>query len=124
MKKTKMKTEQPKSQQQPEAAGSGKYDEKQIAYELWLTARGTHYYGNALYVAQDMRCIIASPEHRAVILRYLNGTQKAADHIMLQEAARLIYSPNVRDERQGVSPVRSGPLLAADDPQKKSSESS
>lgn len=76
-----------------EAACSGKYDEAQIARELWLTARGQHYYGNALYVAMDMPIIVAAPALRQTILRYLNGTQTAADHISLQEAARLI-SPN------------------------------
>ena len=77
-----------------EAAGSGKYDEQRIAYELWLTARGSHYYGNALYVAMDMPIIVAAPALRQTILRYLNGTQSAADHIRLQEASRLIHSPN------------------------------
>ena len=74
------------------SAGSGKYDEARIAREIWLTARGSHYYGNALYVAMDMPCIVAAPEQRAAIQRYLNGTQTAEDHIRLQEAVRLILT--------------------------------
>jgi hypothetical protein len=88
------------------AAGSGKYDAEQIAKEIWLTARGQHYYGNALYVAMDMPCIVAAPEQRAAIHRYLNGTQTAADHIRLQEAARLI-SPNAPHEPRTPVPVGS-----------------
>jgi len=75
------------------ATGSGKYDNQQIAKELRLTASGQYYYGNALYVAMDMPEIVAAPEQRHAILRYLNGTQICTDHIRLQEAAMLI-SPN------------------------------
>jgi len=69
-----------------------KYDESRIAYELWLTARGSHYYGNALYVAMDMPCIVANPVLRQTVQRYLDGVQMAADHIRLQEVSRLIQS--------------------------------
>ena len=75
------------------ATGSGKYDNQQIAKEMRLTASGRYYYGNALYVAMDMPEIVAAPEQRHAILRYLNGTQICTDHIRLQEAAMLI-SPN------------------------------
>jgi hypothetical protein len=79
------------------ATGSGKYDNQQIAKELRLTASGQYYYGNALYVAMDMPEIVAAPEQRHAILRYLNGTQICTDHIRLQEAAMLI-SPNDQAE--------------------------
>jgi hypothetical protein len=79
------------------AHGSGKYDNQQIAKELRLTASGQYYYGNALYVAMDLPEIVAAPEQRHAILRYLNGTQICTDHIRLQEAAMLI-SPNAGTE--------------------------
>ena len=67
-----------------------KYDNQQIAKEIQLTASGQYYYGNALYVAMDMPEIVAAPEQRHAILRYLTGTQNDTDHIKLQEAAMLI----------------------------------
>ena len=67
-----------------------KYDNEQIAKEILLTASGQYYYSNALYVAMDMAEIVAAPEQRNAILRYLNGTQGCTDHIRLQEAAMLI----------------------------------
>lgn len=72
------------------ALDSRKYDNRRIAKELRLTASGQSYYGNALYVAMDMPEIVAAPEQRHAILRYLNGTQICTDHIWLQEAAMLI----------------------------------
>ena len=69
------------------------YDEARIARELRITASGQSYYGNALYVALDIPCIMASLEHKIAIQRYLRGTQSATDHIRLQEAAIMI-APN------------------------------
>jgi hypothetical protein len=68
------------------------YDRQQIAKELRLTATGQYYFGNALYVAKDMPEIIAAPEQRHAILRFLSGSQICSDHIRLQEAAMLISS--------------------------------
>ena len=68
----------------------GKYDAHQIAREIQATASGQAHYGNALYVALDIPCIVASPEHRIAIQRYLRGSQIATDHIRLQEAAAMI----------------------------------
>ena len=67
-----------------------KYDAEQIAQELAITAEGRAYYGNALYVAQDMPEIVSSLEHRAAIKRYLEGKTIATDHIRLHEAAAMI----------------------------------
>jgi hypothetical protein len=67
-----------------------KYDDEQIARELTATAEGRAYYGNALYVAQDMPQIVCSLEHRAAIKRYLVGNTESADHIRLLEAALMI----------------------------------
>lgn len=69
---------------------SDKYDDAQIAREIRETAEGNAYYGNALYVAMDMPCIIAKPEQRHAIARYLKGTQICTDHIRLFEAAQII----------------------------------
>jgi hypothetical protein len=69
-----------------------KYDAAQVAREILATARGEAYYGNALYVAMDMPCIIAAPEQRHAIARYLKGTQICTDHIRLSEAAQIISS--------------------------------
>ena len=76
-----------------------KYDNQQIAKEILLTASGQYYYSNALYVAMDMAVIVAAPEQRNAIMRYLNGTQGCTDHIRLQEAAMLI-STEVSEVRQ------------------------
>ena len=75
---------------EPRKTCPGRYDEARIAHELRLTASGQSYYGNALYVALDIPCITASPEHKTAIQRYLRGTQIATDHIRLQEAAMMI----------------------------------
>lgn len=68
------------------------YNVNQIAQELIETASGQAYHGNALKVSLDIPCINSSPEHKAVIQRYLRGSGaiESGDHITLHEAALLI----------------------------------
>ena len=65
-----------------------KYGPKQIARELIATALGQAYYGNALYVAQDIP--VLTDEERWVIYRWLEGTQCGTDHVELQHIANKI----------------------------------
>jgi hypothetical protein len=67
---------------------SPKYDRKQIARELIATALGKAYYGNALYVAQDIPGL--TYEERCVICRYLEGVNHGLDHVELQNIANKI----------------------------------
>ena len=67
-----------------------RYDNQRIATEIRSTAANESYYGNALYVSLEMPEIVAAPEQRAAIQRYLNGSPETTDHIRLQEAAELI----------------------------------
>jgi hypothetical protein len=60
----------------------------------------------------DMPEIVAAPEQRHAILRYLNGTQICTDHIRLQEAAMLI-SPNDQAEPQPTNDVNREAELTA-----------
>jgi hypothetical protein len=71
----------------------GRYDDRQIARELRATASNQAYYGNALYVVLDHPKIVAAPEQRMAIQRYLRGAQTCTDHIRLCEAANLIDPP-------------------------------
>ncbi len=75
-----------------------KYDNQQIAREIRATASGQAYHGNALYVARDMPCVIASPEHRLAVQRYLDGTDKMSDYPLLQEVAMLIDGSRVAED--------------------------
>ena len=61
------------------------YDRKAISNELQKTAMGTHYYGNALYVALDFPDL-SSLQKRA-IKRWLKGTNTVADGFALQHIA-------------------------------------
>lgn len=61
------------------------YDTKQIAQELYATAIGRVYYGNALRVAKDLPGV--SDSDRAVLDRYATGQQCGMDHVRLQDIA-------------------------------------
>lgn len=65
-----------------------KYDNKKIAEELRKTALNIAYYGNALYVAKDIPEL--NDMDRAVLFRYLEGTQRSTDHVELQFIAHKI----------------------------------
>lgn len=67
-----------------------RYGPKQIAHELLETALGRAYYGNALYVAQDIP--VLTDEERWVIYRWLNGSQCGTDWRELQMIAHKIAS--------------------------------
>ena len=65
-----------------------KYDKRQIAKELIKTALGEAYYGNALYVAQDIP--ILTDEERFCVYRFLEGRDCGTDHVELQHIAHKI----------------------------------
>jgi len=65
-----------------------RYGSKQIARELIATALGRAYYGNALYVAQDIPGL--TNEERMVICRWLDGSQGETDMHELQSIAHKI----------------------------------
>jgi len=48
------------------------YTAKQIAEEIFITAQGQSYYGNALYVAKDFPFL--NDADRSVLDSYLTGT--------------------------------------------------
>lgn len=65
-----------------------KYDNHAIAAELKKTALGEAYYGNALYVAQDIPGL--TDGERECIGRWLTGAQRSTDHIRLQDIANKV----------------------------------
>jgi len=63
-----------------------KYDNKQVAKELMVTASGDAYYGNALYVALDIPGL--TENEKDILKCYLAGTYpKYGNHISLQDIA-------------------------------------
>lgn len=66
---------------------SNKYDNVQIAKELEATANGESYYGNALYVALDLPW--ATANDKAMLHRYLHGSELKTDRHRLQDFAIL-----------------------------------
>lgn len=65
-----------------------KYDNRAIAAELKKTALGEAYYGNALYVAQDIPGLTNA--ERECIVRWLTGSQRGTDHVRLQDIANKV----------------------------------
>ena len=66
-----------------------KYDKKQIAKELQDTAMNRAYYGNALKTSLD---IVTDYEDKAVLTRYLNGSEISTDFWKLQDIANMLYN--------------------------------
>lgn len=66
------------------------YDHEKIADELYFTAMGHAYHGNALRAAKDFSFLTG--EDRSVLDRYATGKQGGVDHVRLQEIASLIRS--------------------------------
>lgn len=65
-----------------------RYDLSRVADELDTTAEGISYYGNALYVAQDFDFL--NDFDRAILRRWLNGSQTKADCFSLFHIATKI----------------------------------
>lgn len=65
-----------------------KYDNKQISYELFRTAMGEAYYGNALRVALDFDI---TPDEKTVLNKFLRGSDTYKDGFALQDLAIKIY---------------------------------
>lgn len=66
------------------------YTATRIANELYATAMGHAYHGNALYVAKGVPGV--TDEDRAVLDRYLTGAQRGTDHVALQDIALRIQA--------------------------------
>lgn len=63
------------------------YDHKKIADELEATAQGQSYFGNALYVAIELPW--TTKNDRAMLHRYMHGSELLSDRTRLQEFAIL-----------------------------------
>jgi len=74
-----------------------KYDNKKIAKELYATAQGDSYYGNALYTALDFPFITRND--RECLFRYLNGSELLSDRFRLQDIAILIQNNGEMPEK-------------------------
>jgi hypothetical protein len=64
-----------------------KYDHTNIAEELEATAKGSSYFGNALYVARDFPW--ATHNDKALLTRYMYGSELLTDKDKLIEFAHL-----------------------------------
>jgi hypothetical protein len=62
-----------------------KYDDIQVARELFATAQGDAYYGNALYVVKDRQDL--SVEEKVAVISYLRGNITATHRFVLQDLA-------------------------------------
>jgi hypothetical protein len=67
-----------------------KYDNFQISHELYQTAAGEKFYGNALYVAKGIFCI--TDEDKSCLDRWQVGTNTEEDIKALQYIAGKIRS--------------------------------
>jgi hypothetical protein len=76
------------------------YDRKKIADELFDTALGSSFYGNALRVAKDLPEL--SDHDRSVLDAYANGKQAKfhAPHLMLQDVAIKILKARKEAENE------------------------
>lgn len=75
------------------------YGPTQIARELTDTALGNAYFGNALYVAQDIPGL--TTHERLVIKRWLDGSQRGTDWRELQMIANKIGADTTTGPQTG-----------------------
>lgn len=68
----------------------GPYNARRIGWELERTALGDGYYGSAIRAAMDFASVCSN--EKEVLKRYAAGTQKATDHVALQEIAHKVYN--------------------------------
>lgn len=72
-------------------AVSQTYNKHKIAEELFATACGGKYYGNALYVALDIPCIRESKNELEAIQRALDFRSIPGDSDLLKSAALILF---------------------------------
>ena len=64
-----------------------RYDHKKIADELEAIAKGSNYFGNALYVARDFPWTTGND--RDMLTRFMHGSELLTDKDKLLEFAHL-----------------------------------
>jgi len=70
---------------------------RNIARDLEGTALGDSFFGEALAQARVLPCV--TEEDKALLSRYLQGTNAGTDHVALQDLARRIYALAAQDSR-------------------------